>query len=250
MDINEILQLIETTKIEQTKEVWCPSLNRNIKILPLNASHQKDIIKSLMDNPTFNSNFNISIYEILKNVVNEDIDNFTILDKKFLLLALRCYNINKFYKKIDLEKFISEKSETIKHPEDISKIIDDSYEVKIGLPTLKTEFEFETFVNNNLQTLNKNDKNIVKQILSHIFIINIISYIKELKIKDNLIPFESLDINEKLIIGSNLPSKLINFIINELDTNYGKVLNQVISFKETGSKQIEKIKIDGSFFLS
>lgn len=264
MDINEILSLIESVNIEQQREVWCPSLDKNIKILPLNASHQKDIIQSLIDNQQFNSSFNITLYQILKSIlVNEDVDKLSILDKKFILLALRCSNISNTYnfefihkgkktnKTLNLEQHLIEKS-NIKNPEDVIKKINESYEVKIGIPTLKTEFEFDSIIDNSLKSLNKTDDFNVKNILSQIFIINILSYIKELKIKENVINFELLDVSEKLTIGATLPSKLINTIIKEIDNNYGKIINDVITSKVEIDKTSYnlRIKINNSFFLN
>lgn len=263
MEINDILNLIETVKLENIKSVWCPSLNKDIEILPLNAEHHKMIVKSLVDSPFFSSNFNVVMYNILNSVI-KNVESLNVLDKQFILLSLRSNNISNDYSLpfttkdgtesstiVNLHDHLQSKSH-IKNIDNIVHKLDENYTVEIGYPTLLSEYNFESFINKQITSIDQNDQKEIKNTISQLFLTNILSYVKSVTIKDSVIPFDALNMHTKLTVGLKLPSTLTQFIIDKIDQVYGKNINDVLAveFTENGESYKEQISIDSSFFMN
>lgn len=264
-NISDIFKLIEDAKHENVYNTYVPSLDTEIAFLPLNANHQKQLLKSLVDNPYFSTYFNLAIFSILNEICISaiDINKLNILDKQFILLAIRANNIGEefelektdsnnetFKKKIDLFKLLAKKNRIKQLAPKVIEV--DSYKATLNYPTLLKEFTFEKLVSNELSKINEENTKAMKNMISYLFIINILQYITDLTIKDNFINFEELEITNQIKIGSQLPSKLINAIISEIDTYFGAKIREVLhyEFVKDGEKYEGELTLDNVFFMS
>lgn len=264
--IHDILNVINSIKNESTYDALCPSIGTTISLFPLNAEHQKNLVKSLVDSPQFSTVFNITMFAILQDVTDKSIDvgSLNILDKQFLLLSLRANNIgetveqtfttsegNEFKKNIDLLKHLNKKSK-IKNLQPIDVKANDSYSATLAYPTLKDEFLFDKLVHSKLSTIDDSNVKSLKGLISFIFITNILQYINTLTIGDAHINFRELSITDRMSIGEKLPTTLTQLIINKIDTYFGKTMKDVLeySFVKDGETISGELVLDNSFFLS
>ncbi len=264
-DITSILNLINETKEESKYDCFIPSLGKNISLFPLNAQHQKEFVKALVDSPYYSTIFNIKLIDILKNIIspsNEiNVGTLNVFDKTLLTLKIRSENVgdnissthtdeegNEFTKNYSLKSHLTKLGE-VKCPK--SKTIEiDNYTLVLDYPTIDSEYEFEKYMETILSKV-ENTPKALKGVISNIYILNVLKYVKTLKIKDTEINFDELDVSEKVNIGYKLSVKITRAIIDVIDSHFGDAILKLLTYNFTHNKKpySNTINISNTFFI-
>lgn len=264
-DITNILNLIEETKQESSYTVELNNKDNPV-FIPMSAEDQKNLIKAVVDSPYYSNIFNVTIIDILEktyinggSILSKDIDQY---DKTKILLKCRSVNIDdeytktftddegkEFEKKISLESHISKN--TSKKPKEV-KIEHNSYEIILNYPSLKSEYDLEKYIVNQLKKIDESNQYALKGLIATIFLVNIAKYIQSIKIKDTHINFDSISAADKIKVTSPLGSTIINKIIKEIDKTFATGISNLLTykFKHKSEDYSLKINIDNTFFIT
>ena len=263
-NVADILNLIEETKKDSLYDVYIPSKGETYRLLPMTANDQKELVKALIDSPVYSNESNVKFGMILPSILPPElnINELTTFDKLFLAITIRKENIKdeyvakftdkdgkKFEKEISLTKHL-DKVGKVKHPEATEVKVDDIRAV-LSIPSISSDLEFENFLAYQATSLKTIDETQLKNIISQLYITNIMRYIEVLEIKGTEIPFRLLPIQDKLQIGSALLSKFTKEAVNAIDEKFGKPTMNVVqySFKHEGEQYDGNIAIDNTFFM-
>lgn len=264
LNVNDIINLVKESNKEFECDLFIPSLKKDVRFKPMNASHLKSIIKTSVEGVFTNNIFNQTICSIIKDIIDPavPISNITILDKIYILLQLRVSNVKDVIsvqlsnneKKISFDLKIKEHLKELKKKKinfENQTFTDGPYSVILGFPTMDQEFMSDRFFEQTkIKKIDEKDKNSIKELLAPLFIAEISQYVKTLKIKDQEIDFLSLPINERWSIIESLSTNVISKIIEKIDENFGKHVNEVLSIEKEidGEKYSGKIELNASLF--
>ena len=267
LSVNEIINLVKETNLNDGNVIYIPSLQKEISVKPMTAVHLKNIIKTTVSGVFSNTIFNQSFYSILKDILPEDVntESLTLIDKIVMMLQLRILNVRPTVK-IDMEN-VGNKDDKKEIEFNLSKIISkikkykfyfDSkiiesgqYKVELQCPNVDQEFLFDRFFQiKHIDNIDENDKGQLKSLLGPLFLKEMAQYIKNVTIQTTAIDFYKLSVEQRTSIVEQFPSKLITQILDSIDTVYGKQINDIITVEKTIDDVTYKgtIDIDASLF--
>jgi len=270
LDLNNVLGMIDSNAYSY--EVYIPSLQRNVMFKELNTSQQKRLIKSLLDSPIYNTQFNFAMYNIIKENCMEtiDINKFTVLDKLFIAMTIRSYSVSDI-----IELSITHNNTEVKRGISISKIIENvksqlSPDVEsvftddkgllsltCNIPTIETEYKLEQELKAKLEAVVNNDMESLRDTIGNAFIMELAKYTTDISIKNNdefvNIHLNNLTFENRFLLLEKLPIKLVEKVINritEIKANIDKVI--LLKFDDLkddkGNPMEKRLTIDGGFF--
>jgi hypothetical protein len=263
------LKILDDVSNTFSLDIWIPSKQISLKFKEIDAKQQKNILKASMKSSVYNTEFIKTFFNILKeNLIDksqEDIlNNLTIFDKSFIIIALKSkiskdFEITfdekeKVSKKINLED-VCKSFNTYIHPTDCEislKSNDSTITVNIGLPTLESEFVYENQVHKNEKSLDDvKNTNDIQNIVTDAFIGETSKYIKNIKINDTDINYESYNFIEKIKIVEKLPSGLIQNILEKV-SEWKKSIDEFLTLvvDENGKTYKKVLSPDNLMFLS
>lgn len=242
----EILALLKESNKQFESETYIPSLNKEVHIKPMNALHLKSIIKTALAGSFVDNQFNQTMYVILKDILDPSIptSNINTFDKISILLDLRKRNVKST---IDVEMVYDETRKVI--PIDIDSVLktikkskkpftehtvaDGTYEATLNFPSLDEEFIFDRdFEQNKIKKIDEKNKDATKDIPGVMFMYYLSQFIKFIKIENTSINLVAKNVQDRLSIVENLPSNLVNKIIEKIDTEFGKRLTSILTVEQ------------------
>lgn len=263
LEINDILTLIETVNKSLDSEAYVPSQEKPIKIKTLNANHTKNILKSAMDGAFATNQFNLIIYQILKEVVDHPLASLNILDKLFILLQLRIKNVSD---EIEIE-LTSDKGEKIKQKLNLTRLLakikketfsfsnelieSDKITVQLAYPSIEDEYQFEyNLFKTKIANIDEKNEKAIRSLFAPMFINNVAQFVTSININGTEINMKTKNINERLLIVEKLPA-VIDKIINKIDTIFGKQLAKITSIEVIRDDVVYSgnLSLDASFFI-
>jgi hypothetical protein len=259
-DFNEILNALNNANKKLEKQVYIPSLKKEVLARPLNAHHTKSLIKTAIDGPFASNQFNMEIRNILKNILDVDLSTVTIYDKPIILLQLREHNISpelsvtipdtNVESKINIEEHLK-KFKKEKNVEDVT-VERDGIVGTLNYPSIETEFQFDNFLfQSQISKINRNDMDQMKSIIAPIFMSSLVMFLSTLTIGDSVIDMATLSSSERLRIADNLPSSFLTDVIAKIDECFGKNIQKILTVNTTHEDKNYSINIelDASLFL-
>lgn len=274
ININDIARIVAKNNKMFAYDLWIPSLNRTTKFEEINTSQQKRLIKSLLDESIYNTEFTDTFKEILKeNCVDTEIDigSLTIFDKLVLGIGMRINSIGPIIEtninidseegkkiptkvEINLKEIYDNIQTTINLNAFKSLVISNpnySFSLKCDLPTIQTE----SIVNKELKKLEKNNSsNKVAQSISTAFVGELIKYVQDAEIIEDgarrNIGWEKLSFNDKKTIVEMFNSHLLKDIVKYIDdikTEFNKI--DLFKFEINGKTYEQRLVLDGNFFM-
>lgn len=238
--MNDVLGAIRTIQDKNIYSVLIPSLGKEVMFKEMNTKQEKMIVKTIVDNPVYNSEFIFAIREIIKENCAEDIDidALTIIDKTAICLSMRMKSVGNTFTymfkntdktvDIDISDYI-EKFKTIKIPED-RVVGDDAIKVVCTYPSILTEYGIEREFRSNMDTLTVDNTNSARDAIGTVFTNEIVKYIKSITIErdGDTIQLDMKDYNFKNRIT----------ILEELGN---KTTNAIMGFIEEGLNSIKEV---------
>lgn len=263
LNIDDIMGLLDQVKEESIYEVKCVG-GKKIKFYPMSSEDQKTLLTVLVDSPVYNNKFNTTIYSILaKTYIGLESFwdlNLTIIDRDLILLTSRAENVGDTYTfkddageehKISLKKHINSLKVTPAKPITVK---DSGIEVSMDYPTIKEDYEIETAIASHIDRLSqiKGNQAEIKDVISTLFILNILKFVKTIKIKETVVNFSTLSVTEKVAISQKLNSILIKKLAEEIDNRFSKTLEEIktIKYGDSVDPKTYSLTLDNSFFLS
>lgn len=270
MEMTDILALIDGVNKTLDHDAYVPSQEKTVKIKTLNANHTKNILKSAMDGAFSTNQFNLVMYYILKDVVDFPLTNLTILDKIFLMIQLRIQNVSDEIE-IELTPQKAENNkpiETIKQKLNLTKLLaklkkehvpftdeiieNNSITVKLSLPSIEEEFQFENnLFKTKLSTIDDKNEKAVRSLFAPMFINNIAQFVSTVNINGTEIDMKAKNVNERLLIVEKLPA-IVDKIIKKIDSAFGQQLSKVTNIEITKDNVIYQgsLDINAGFFVN
>jgi hypothetical protein len=269
LNFDKALLAIESIAESFVVDVWVPSAKKTYKFREIDAKQQKSLLASALNSSVYNTNFVKSFYKILeKNFVSEEgievLNEFTIYDKLAIALALKKQILDEtrvvFDEKNNVVKNIKLDSILVKFinfetPQDVNAEFKNdsvSIDIKIGLPTIKKEFDYESEIHKKEKKVD-DIKNIedVQNIVADAFISETSKYIKEVLINGEDIKYQDFDFYKKIILVEKLPSAIIQKILENV-SKWKKEIDSVLTVEteENDQKYTKVISIDSLLFLS
>jgi hypothetical protein len=270
--INDILKMMSRASESFAFEIFIPSLSRSVMFRQMTTGQQKRLLKAIIDNPAYQTEFIFAFKQIIAENCIETIsvDNLTIYDKLIIAITLRSMSIGndlelefaipskkneevqKIVRKINLKDLVDKALAEIKITP--TTITDDMgiFEVFCDLPTIADEYRLEMEMRKNANVEIKNESEL-RDTVGEVFSSMLVKYIKEVKIKegDQLFTFDlkPLPFKDRLAIMSKLPTKVSNQIVTYINS-VSKEFDKLTLFKETinGTEVEQRMKIDSSFF--
>ena len=249
----------------RTVDIWLPSLKRGGIFKRLNLNQQKQLIRTSINENVLKLDFNISMYDIIKqNCVSEDVivDELTVIDMWSIGLAYRCHDIGadygfyieeKFYP-VDLQKAV-DNIRTVDFKEVFTDLefADEGVVVTLGVPTIKVDRDISELLRKEYDKRLTND-NALQEILADLYIHEASKYIKSLTLisenddPDN--PPVSLDLHQttpaqRMLAMESVPLKSVNRvseISDQVQALEKKILNVLLDGRPV------KIEINSTFF--
>lgn len=265
----DALKILDDVSNTFILDVWIPSKQTVLKFKEIDAKQQKEILRSSMKSSVYNTEFIKTFYKILHdNLLNKEDENvlkeLSIFDKNFIIIALKS-KISKdlelvfdekenIKKKINLEN-ICKSFNTYTHPDNCIAVLkqnETEINVTVGLPTIESEFQYEIEVHKKEKSIDdvKNTEDI-QNIVTDAFIGETSKYIKNVKINDIDINYESFSFLQKIKIVEKLPSGLIQMVlenVSEFKKSIDDFLTMVV--EENGKTYKKVISADNLMFLS
>lgn len=266
--INDVLDILNRAQESFGYEIFIPSLQKNVMFRQINTNQQKRLLKSIIDNPAYNTEFIFTFKQIIEENCIEKIDfnQLTIYDKLIIALTMRSMSIGDDYEvtfttdnnqtanlvlslKALCDKALSEINIT-------STTISDEQgkiQIKCDIPTIWEEYKLEHELHKNVKTNIKTDSEL-RETLGEVFINEIVKYIRALEIKNENdeiieIDMQTMTFKERIKIIDNLGAKLTKEILKYMKTvneEFAKVT--IVKLDHNGKTYEERLKIDAGFF--
>jgi hypothetical protein len=268
-NFEDALSAIDTISKSFSFEIWIPSKQKNVIFKEIDAKQQKKLLNSAMNSSVYNTNFIKDFYQILKeNLLDKEflneLDNLTIFDKYCIAIALKSKiskEINVTFdskqnisKQVNLTDILS-KFKVFSNPPDETLSVDSNdvmVSVTVSLPTIGLEHQYENQIHKSDKTVEdiKSTQD-VQKIVADAFLGETSKYIKNIKINEYDLNFESYNFNEKIKIVEKLPSGIIQKIL-EIVSKWKKEVDYILTVETEvdGNKYSKTLTIDGVFFLS
>ena len=243
-NMQDVLGAIRTINDKNIYSVYIPSLEKEIMFKEMTTKQEKMIVKTIVDNPVYNSEFIFAIRDIItENCAEEiNIDELTIIDKTAICLTMRMKSVGNTFsymfkntdKSIDITiSDYVEKFKTVNIPKDTTVGTDD-IKVVCSYPSILTEYALEREFRSNIDTMTINDTASARDAIGTVFTNEIVKYIKEITIKrdGDLIQLNMQDYDFKNRV----------MILEELGN---KTTNEIMGFIEKGLRDVkEALKIE------
>ncbi len=263
-NFNEALTAITAATSERKYTVQLPSLSgREITLKEISAGQQKELLKSIVDSPFYKTRFIMAFYDILKNNYQDEtilLDSLTIIDKQSIILKSRieCFGSNyelnsdtKLVNNVVDLNLLYAKVKNTKQPD--PRIINiDGFELKLKIPTIKDEYNLEQELHSNIDKLDTSNTATIRNVLGDIFTAEISKYIEYININDMNIDFTPLTSKNRIQLLEKLSTKTVQEVIKFID-EIKEIIDSLATVevieKDTDKIVIEKIEIDGGFFV-
>ena len=261
LNINEIINLVKEANKNSETKIFIPSLNEEIGVMPMTASHLQQIITTTVSGLFANNRFHELFYSILKEIFSDKADlvpSLTTLDKIAILYQVRKINVRPFIEipdsdgenptTVQLDQLIEKVKNTNFNFSDVT-VSSDNFHLTLNFPTLERESKFnQNFYNQYYKTYvsatEENNAEIMKKILGPLMMHEMGQYIKELSLDDNKIDFYTLDVKNSIAILSSVPGQVVTKLIDAIDQNFGKQLTNILTVEIHNKEGTIKKKIE------
>lgn len=258
--LDDVLGAIGKVQDKNVYPVFIPSLDTNVMFKEMTTSQEKMIIKTIVDNPIYNSEFIFAIREIIKQNCAEkiDIDTLTIIDKTMICLTMRMKSIgNEFeyvFKNTDKTKTIKiseyiEKFEKIKIPED--KVVG-SGDIKVtcSYPTVLNEYKLEKEFRFDVESIDANNLSKIRNVIGEVFTNEIVKYIKGVSITNDdqvmELNMDDYDFKSRITIlekiGNSVTQDILKYI-EEVNKDMRQALKVELELDEKDQKKYNSEKL-------
>lgn len=266
-----ILSSLQAIESNNAYNIFLPSQNKENRFKILTTEQLKELLKTVIDTPIYNTQFVLTFNNIVKNNSLDAVDNLNIYDKLFIFLKTRINNISDDYTITYTEEEIKQHNlpegakSTISLTPIYNSLVDgkkdfseqnytqDQCTVSCAIPTLDTENRLEKEFHKTTK-LNVDTPEELREIVGNTFINEITKYITSVSINDQILNFAGQTFRNRIKIVEKLPASTIKNVLKYIEAfkqhiaDTLKVKTTVLN-KEQKEVIIEKeLPYDASFF--
>jgi len=227
---DDILSVLVSIRDATTYKVRIPNTSIDLDFKQLSTEQYNKILREqVMDSNEYDKNFFRTMDNIFReNITTNDvqINELTVLERLYIILKTKQHclsdNLEIFYTEEEIEKynltensysitltdFLKEKNNILALPPLTVKV--ENIEVVCAMPTIQTDNLFEEYIGT---LVNQN----VSLLIEEYFTKEIAKHIKELTIDGNAVNLSVLRVEQILQLIRNLPAKLINEVIVNIE---------------------------------
>jgi hypothetical protein len=262
-NVRNILDAIDTANKQVGYDIWIPSLNKNIQFSGITTGQQKQMIRALVDNPIYRTNFIIAMYDIIKNnCIDKSVDvcNLFIDDKIAIALQLRKFSIGNIVKVQDADinyvvdlNSVDYKTKFV-HSSDLfdeHTFKTDKFSVVCKAPTILRELQLEKEVRTKLDSSKMETYEDVRNVLSDAYIGELAKHLSSLQVIDHgEIELANADFKTVYSVVEKLPAQLVKDIIAYMEQLQQYVVSlTTVKGKDNNNTEVDvEITIDAAFF--
>jgi len=221
------------------------------KTKQLTTAQLKELIKTVVDSPITQSQFNSTATKIFVESLNQPKDKLTIVDRLLFLLAIRANSlsptkeIEQEHKKItvnfnQISKKLIEKIKQHKEKFASKEFSLDKITLGVSVPLLTTESQLNEELYKN-QTINVEDTEQLRKVLGEAFINEIAKTVEFLTINEKTLDLSTVTFKSRLKTIESLPAQLIQKVIEYIE-DYKKIVDECLTVDGY------TVPIDGSLF--
>jgi hypothetical protein len=257
-NINDILGAIDHLNGKTAYPVYIPSLKRSVMFKEMTTGQEKTIVKTIIDNPIYNSGFIFAIRDIIKQNCMEDIDidSLTVIDKTAICLVMRQKSIGDTFeytfkgtkkkKTISISEYI-ERFKPVKIPDD--KIVgNDHIKVVCGYPTILDEYSLEHEFHSNVSAMEVKTSTEMKEAIGEVFINEVVKYIKKISIvRDNdemVLDMKDFNFKNRIQIIEKIGNTVLTEILKYIQSANEKVNDALLVDLQLTKKEQEEAGIE------
>jgi hypothetical protein len=262
-NVRNILDAIDAANKQVGYDIWIPSLNKNIQFSGITTGQQKQMIRALVDNPIYRTNFIIAMYDIIKNNCIDksvNVNDLFIDDKIAIALQLRNSSVGNIVKvqdgdvnyTVDLNN-IDYKSK-FTHSSDLfnqHEFKTDKFSVICQAPTILREVQLEKEVRIKLDSSKMETYEDVRNVLSDAYIGELAKHLSAVQVVDHGgINLTNVDFKTIYSVVEKLPTQLIKDVITYMEQiqQYVVSLTTIKGKDDSGTEIDVEITIDAAFF--
>lgn len=245
-DVASLLSSLDNFNSQNVKNIFIPSVNREVPFKMLTAAQHKNIITTIMDQNNAGITFSLLMNQIILENSVEKI-NFNLADKAYILICLRALSLSSIFNNkeqtIDLQPLINNKIPLNLTPITIEE---SDYKITIFPPSLAKDSVVNKITKQKIDD-NIDDKNVNKIALDEIYTNEFAKYINSIEFVINnvsiAVNFDTLKHDTKQQVISKIPASTISKILIEIN-NLKKISEQFLIIDD---KKVD-INIDQAFF--
>jgi len=274
LPVNDVLQILETLENSNLYDIYIPSLDRKISFKTLTTEQLKNLLKTVVDSPVYNTEFITNFNKIVKINSADDsinVNNLTIFDKVLIFLKTRIenisseyistlsedeikqYNLEKdFQFKIDLQKIYDEIIDENKKFEPLL-VEDNSISLTCTLPSIGTENKLEHELHQNVK-FDIRTPSELREVIGNTFINEVTKYVAKLSIDGKELDLTQLDFKKRIKIVEKIPTTIIKNVLAYIESYKKYVSNKLTitrTVKDVAGTDVtinKEIPFDASFF--
>lgn len=260
-DFNLALQALEAANKINSIQVWVPSLGRNVEFTPITTGQQKAIIRSLVDNPVYQTNFILALYDIIKSNQRDatlDIDKLLISDKIAIAIQLRQNSVGDTVtvkvENRELKVWLTKVS--FDKPTDeilATEVTDSGFTIKCTLPTISREAQLEKELRSKLTSSELSSYEDVRNVLADAYIGELAKHITCVKVGETEINVGVLNFSDAYNVIERLPATAVRGVVTYME-NVQKYLATLRMFPAlvdpSANAETVEITVDAAFFAT
>jgi len=277
INVTDVLKTIQRASNTFSYEVWVPSLNREVPFKEISTSQQKRLLKSIIDSEVYNTEFIMTLYDIINENCSDatvNVSELDIIDKLFIALKMRSVSVGntvditltstkdesiEINSKIDISKLLQKTKKTVKQLKPSSKKYE-IYTITCGIPSILDEYKLESEVRAGSEDLEIDNYDELRKSIGEKFLGETSKYIKTLKIEPEgeeptVVDFNRLTFKERIQIIESLPARCVEHVldyIGKVEKEMEKVTVYTGSYTHKDASKEEfnyTLSIDGGFFM-
>lgn len=188
--ITNLLAALELANQTNGYDIWIPSLKRRVKFSEITTGQQKQLIRAVVDNPVYHTNFIIAIYEILMANCQDktiDIGSLFVSDKLAIIIQLRIKSNGAVFNVDGVDVDLSSLDIESHFAHDAALFAEST--VKVGPvtiqcvpPTIKTEYKLEKEMRAQIDNANIKSYEDIRNVVAEAYIGELAKHIKMVSI--------------------------------------------------------------------
>jgi hypothetical protein len=250
LDFLNLLNTITNTKTFEME--LSPKLgvaSQHIKCKYLSTLQLKELIKTIVDSPLTQANFNVTAGKIFKeSILSENVPTLSVIDRLFFILESRINSIaatKEFANKstVNYQEVLNTLREKIKSNNDSflpTTIEDGGISLTVGVGLLEADIQMNEEMYKGLE-VDTNDDEQLRKILGDSFLNEIAKSIYTVTIENSTLDLSTVNFRTRLQVVERLPASLVQKVVSYIEV-YKKIVDQSLIVEN------ESIDVDGSLF--
>lgn len=225
-DFNSALKALEAANQNVGIPIWIPSLERTVQFGVITTGQQKNLIRALVDNPVYQTNYITAIYDIIKTNcrdVTVDIGSLPISDKVAIVIQLRQNSVGNDVIVHEETKEITVKLPDTKFPKAVdslytTSITAEEFNIDCRMPTIAREAQLEQENRSKIANSDIKSYDDVRNVLANAYIGELVKHIDTISFGTSKIYVGNLNFSDAYAVIEKIPSSVLRSVITYMES--------------------------------